>query len=229
MSNNCMNCGAMLMSGQTVCPVCGQPVAPAQSAGGWQQPQQPVASPVKPWPQTPYTPPPPAGGSGLKVVGAGLVAVMLLLAVAGGGFFVYMKNRDAAVKGRNDNRKDRAYNETVPDTTDTDAPPTSPTNPLTSNNSRPPISGGVLNGKAISLPKPTYPPVARAARASGTVTVKVTVDETGKVTDARAVSGHPLLQAAAVAAARNARFSPTMLDGKPVKITGVVSYTFAPE
>src|ERR1051325_5080408 len=34
---------------------------------------------------------------------------------------------------------------------------------------RAPISGGVLNGKAISLPKPAYPPIARAAHAAGTV------------------------------------------------------------
>src|SRR5678816_1571975 len=58
---------------------------------------------------------------------------------------------------------------------------------------RAPISGGVLNGKAISLPKPAYPPIARAAHASGTVVVQVTIDENGNVISARAVSGHPLL------------------------------------
>jgi protein TonB len=89
-----------------------------------------------------------------------------------------------------------------------------------------PISGGVLNGKATSLPKPTYPAVARAARASGTVTVQVTIDENGSVISARAVSGHPLLQAAAVQAARSARFSPTKLSGQPVKVTGVITYNF---
>jgi protein TonB len=89
-----------------------------------------------------------------------------------------------------------------------------------------PISGGVLNGKAISLPKPPYPAVAKAARASGTVTVQVTIDENGNVISARAVSGHPLLQAAAVQAARGARFSPTKLSGQPVKVTGVITYNF---
>ena len=89
-----------------------------------------------------------------------------------------------------------------------------------------PISGGVLNGKATSLPKPAYPPVAKAARASGTVTVQVTIDENGNVISARAVSGHPLLQAAAVQAARSARFSPTKLSGQPVKVTGVITYNF---
>ena len=91
---------------------------------------------------------------------------------------------------------------------------------------RAPISGGVLNGKAISLPKPGYPPIARAAHASGTVVVQVLIDENGNVVSAHAVSGHPLLQAAAVGAAKQARFSPTKLSGQPVKVTGVIQYNF---
>jgi protein TonB len=89
-----------------------------------------------------------------------------------------------------------------------------------------PISGGVLNGKAISLPQPVYPPVAKAARQEGTVTVQVTLDEEGRVISARAVAGPPLLQNAAVQAAYRARFSPTKLSGQPVKVTGVVTYNF---
>ena len=99
-------------------------------------------------------------------------------------------------------------------------PPPKPTPP------RAPISGGVLNGKAISLPKPAYPPIARQAHASGTVTVQVTIDENGSVISAVAVSGHPLLRAVAAAAARGARFSPTKLSGQPVKVTGVITYNF---
>lgn len=99
-------------------------------------------------------------------------------------------------------------------------PPPAPTPP------RAPISGGVLNGKAISLPKPAYPAIARQAHASGTVVVQVTIDENGNVISAHAVSGHPLLQAVAVAAARGARFSPTKLSGQPVKVTGVITYNF---
>ena len=91
---------------------------------------------------------------------------------------------------------------------------------------RAPISGGVLNGKAISLPKPAYPPIARAAHASGTVVVQVLIDENGNVVSAHAVSGHPLLQAAAVGAAHQAKFSPTKLSGQPVKVTGVIQYNF---
>ncbi|MBA2526096.1 MAG: TonB family protein [Pyrinomonadaceae bacterium] len=91
------------------------------------------------------------------------------------------------------------------------------------------VSGGVLNGKALSLPKPAYPPIAKQAQASGKVVVQVVVDEKGNVVSARAVSGHPLLQAASVAAARGAKFSPTKRNGKPVKVTGVITYNFTAE
>ncbi|MDT5062475.1 MAG: periplasmic protein TonB [Acidobacteriota bacterium] len=99
---------------------------------------------------------------------------------------------------------------------------------MTSTRPRGPISGGVLNGKAISKPQPAYPPIAKAANASGTVVVQVLIDEDGKVTQAHAVSGHPLLRKAAEEAARNARFSPTQLSGQPVKVTGVITYNFIP-
>jgi protein TonB len=103
---------------------------------------------------------------------------------------------------------------------DTPPPPPQPT-PRAA-----PISGGVLNGKAISLPKPAYPPIAKAAHAAGTVVVQVLIDENGNVVSAHAVSGHPLLQGAAVGAARQAKFSPTKLSGQPVKVTGVIQYNF---
>lgn len=88
------------------------------------------------------------------------------------------------------------------------------------------ISGGVLNGKATYLAKPAYPAIAKAANASGAVNVQVTVDERGNVITASAVSGHPLLRQAAVSAARSSKFSPTMLSGQPVKVTGVIIYNF---
>jgi TonB family protein len=102
----------------------------------------------------------------------------------------------------------------------------SPPSPPSANASA--ISGGVLDGKAISKPEPAYPPLAKATHATGTVRVQVTVDEEGNVVSATAVSGHPLLQAAAVAAARQAKLSPTLLSGKPVKVTGILTYNFMP-
>jgi Ca-activated chloride channel family protein len=89
-----------------------------------------------------------------------------------------------------------------------------------------PVSGGVLNGKALSLPRPIYPAAARNSGASGKVVVEVTIDEQGKIIEARAVSGHPFLQPAAVHAARQARFSPSTLSGEPVRIKGTINYVF---
>ena len=91
---------------------------------------------------------------------------------------------------------------------------------------RAPISGGVLNGKAVHLVQPPYPAIARQAHASGTVVVQVLIDENGNVVSAHATSGHPLLQAAAVSAARASKFSPTKLSGQPVKVTGIIQYNF---
>jgi TonB family protein len=88
------------------------------------------------------------------------------------------------------------------------------------------VSGGVLNGKAISLPKPSYPDAARAERASGSVVIQVLVDEEGKVISARAVAGHPLLLKESERAARQARFKPMKVEGKPVRVTGVITYLF---
>ena len=92
------------------------------------------------------------------------------------------------------------------------------------------ISGGVVNGKAISIPVPEYPPAAKAVRASGAVNVEIMIDTDGNVVEAKAVSGHPLLRQSAETAARSARFAPTMLAGKPVKVKGILVFIFnAPE
>jgi TonB family protein len=88
------------------------------------------------------------------------------------------------------------------------------------------VKGGVLNGKAVSKPQPSYSEEARRARAQGTVTVRVLIDEEGRVIEAQAISGHELLRAASEAAARKARFSPTLLSGQPVKVEGLIVYNF---
>ena len=92
--------------------------------------------------------------------------------------------------------------------------------------SRRPVEGGILNAKAVSKPVPFYPPAAKAAGVSGTVVVRVVVDEAGNVASAVPVSGPEMLQDAAADAARSARFSPTRLSGEPVKVSGTVTYNF---
>jgi protein TonB len=90
-----------------------------------------------------------------------------------------------------------------------------------------PVSGGVLNGSAISLPAPIYPDQAKRLRIFGTVVVEVVIDETGKIISARASSGPASLTEAAVQAALRAKFSPTKLSGQPVKVSGVINYRFS--
>jgi hypothetical protein len=84
-----------------------------------------------------------------------------------------------------------------------------------------PVSAGVLNGKAIVMPRPNSP-----ADADGVVIIQVLVDEQGNVTEARAISGPKQLQEASVNAALQAKFSPTLLSGEPVKVSGVLVYNF---
>jgi protein TonB len=91
----------------------------------------------------------------------------------------------------------------------------------------PTVSKGVINGTAVSLPKPPYPPAAKAVRAGGDVNVQVTIDEKGNVISANAVTGHALLRRVSEEAARGAKFKPTFLSEVPVKVTGVIVYKFS--
>lgn len=91
---------------------------------------------------------------------------------------------------------------------------------------RAPIARTVLNGAALSLPPPVYPENARRTRVEGTVEIEVVIDENGKVSSAKVISGPPLLRDSAVQAALRAKFTPTKLAGEPVKVTGKIIYNF---
>jgi len=88
------------------------------------------------------------------------------------------------------------------------------------------IEGGVLNGKAIRLARPSYPTTARAAHVEGTVTIQVLIDESGNVIATCVLSGDPLLQDVSEDAARQSKFSPTKLSGQPVQVMGIIQYNF---
>lgn len=88
------------------------------------------------------------------------------------------------------------------------------------------VSLGQLNSRAVSLPKPAYPPTARQMNASGRVTVQVTIDEEGNVISARAVSGHALLRNPAEAAARQSKFNPYRVGDRAVRASGFILYNF---
>jgi len=89
-----------------------------------------------------------------------------------------------------------------------------------------PISGGLLNGRATNLPTPVYPEIAKRIRATGIVAVEVVIDASGKVISAKAASGPSVFYQTAERAALQARFSPTLLSGQPVKVAGLINYSF---
>lgn len=104
-------------------------------------------------------------------------------------------------------------------------PPPSPSPAATPSANRP-MNVGVLNGRAVSMPKPAYPPIAKQMRASGQVAVQVSLDEGGNVLSARATTGNALLRAPAEAAARQSRFNPVIIGDRAVRANGILVYNF---
>jgi protein TonB len=88
------------------------------------------------------------------------------------------------------------------------------------------VSKGVITSQATYLPKPIYSEIAKRLHIQGTVSVQVLVDEQGRVISAKAVSGSSFLVPEAQKAALQARFSPTLLSGQPVKVSGLITYNF---
>jgi protein TonB len=88
------------------------------------------------------------------------------------------------------------------------------------------VASTILSGKAVSLPQPQYPMIAKQAHVQGPVSIQILVSEEGKVLSAQAVSGNAMLMSAAKEAALRARFTATILNGQPVKIQGVITYNF---
>ncbi len=105
-------------------------------------------------------------------------------------------------------------------------PPSPKPTPSTTPDNRPPVNVGVLNGRAINLPKPAYPTAAKQMNATGQVAVQVAVDEFGNVTSAKATNGHPLLRAPAEAAARQSKINPVKVGNQSVNATGILIYNF---
>ena len=88
------------------------------------------------------------------------------------------------------------------------------------------LPSSIISSKAINKPTPDYPAIAKQMRVQGTVPVQILIDEQGRVVQAQATGGPPLLQKAAADAARRATFSPTLLSDKPVKASGIIYYNF---
>ena len=86
----------------------------------------------------------------------------------------------------------------------------------------------VIACKLINNPRPDFVSIARDKRFSGVlkINVEVEADEAGNVTKARLISGDSAYKSVAEKAALNAKLRPTIVDGRPVKVEGVISHQF---
>jgi len=90
------------------------------------------------------------------------------------------------------------------------------------------VSKEIAPGEVLVKAQPVYPSIAKQINASGEVQVSIVIGENGRVIEANAVKGHPVLRAAAEEAARKWVFKPTLLDGKPVRQAGTLTFVFMP-
>jgi len=87
--------------------------------------------------------------------------------------------------------------------------------------------GNVKPPRLIYTPDPVYPLLARQTHISGIVVIEAVIDEQGKVTGMRFISGYPPLIPAALSAVSNRRYEPTILDGEPMPIDLRVEINFS--
>ena len=88
------------------------------------------------------------------------------------------------------------------------------------------VGGAVQSANLISQVAPVYPPLAKQARIQGEVVLEAVISREGDVTNLRVVSGHPLLVEAALTAARQWKYRPTLLNGQPVEVVSEVTVPF---
>jgi protein TonB len=88
------------------------------------------------------------------------------------------------------------------------------------------LSEGVLEAQLISRIEPEYPALARQTKTQGTVLLRAIIDREGRITSLAVLSGHPLLVQAALAAVRQWRYRPTMLNGEPVEVETSITVIF---
>jgi protein TonB len=88
------------------------------------------------------------------------------------------------------------------------------------------VSTGVTEANLIRKVNPTYPPEARIQRLAGSVILDATIAEDGSIHEVKVISGPPLLAAAATAAIRQWRYSPSLLSGKPIEVQKRITIVF---
>ena len=88
------------------------------------------------------------------------------------------------------------------------------------------VSQGVVQGNAISQPRPQYPQIARNARIQGAVVLQAVISKGGTIENLKVVSGHPMLRQSAIDAVRQWRYRPYFLNGEPVEVETQITVNF---
>jgi protein TonB len=88
------------------------------------------------------------------------------------------------------------------------------------------ISQGVTKGLLVQRMEPTYPTLAKQARVQGEVVLSAVIDTNGQIQNLQLVSGHPMLVPAAIAAVKQWRYKPYLLNGQPVEVETTITVIF---
>lgn len=88
------------------------------------------------------------------------------------------------------------------------------------------VSGGVVEGLLLPHVTPSYPQIAKAAGVGGDVVLAATISPEGRIEHLRVISGHALLRDAAIAAVKDWRYRPYLLDGKAVEVETTITIRF---
>lgn len=89
------------------------------------------------------------------------------------------------------------------------------------------ISAAIAQGMLMQKTQPIYPPIAKAARVTGTVVLRAIISKTGEVERLQVISGPAMLQQAAKDAVMQWRYRPYLLNGEPVEVETTVNVIFA--
>jgi periplasmic protein TonB len=89
------------------------------------------------------------------------------------------------------------------------------------------VGGNVQAARIVNRVQPVYPPLARQTRISGTVRLHAIISKDGTIQQLEVLSGHPLLQQAALDAVRQWRYQPTLLNGEPVEVDTTIDVIFS--
>jgi periplasmic protein TonB len=89
------------------------------------------------------------------------------------------------------------------------------------------VSSGVMAGNLLAKTLPQYPAIPKAAHIQGTVVLQATISKSGSIQNLRVISGHPMLQQAAMDAVRSWRYKPYLLNGEPVEVETTINVVFS--